>query len=54
MYENEKGVKLGIIIKELLKERSFSMRKLSRLTGMDISTISRIVNGKRPANFNQL
>ena len=54
MYENEKGVKLGILIKELLKEHSFSMRKLSILTGMDTATISRIVNGKQPANFNHL
>lgn len=54
MHENENGIKLGIMIKTLLKEHSLSMRKLSILTGIDTATISRIVNGKQPANINHL
>nr|WP_246583022.1 helix-turn-helix domain-containing protein [Clostridium simiarum] len=42
------------MIKSLLKEQSLSMRKLSLLTGIDTSTISRIVNGKQPPNINHL
>ena len=30
------------------------MRKLSRLTGIDTATISRIVNGKQQPKLNQL
>ncbi|MGG1678552.1 helix-turn-helix domain-containing protein [Neobacillus sp. NRS-1170] len=41
---------LGLLLKKLLKERSFSMRKLSELTDIDTATISRIINGKRKAN----
>ena len=50
MYENE----LGVMIKALLKEHSLSMRRLGILTGIDSATISRIVNGKQPANINHL
>jgi len=52
--ENKNGVKLGIMIKALLKEHSLSMRKLSILTGIDTATISKILNGKHPANINHL
>ncbi|EKN70811.1 helix-turn-helix domain-containing protein [Neobacillus bataviensis LMG 21833] len=41
--------KLGLLLKELLKERSLSMRKFSELTKIDTATISRIINGKRRA-----
>lgn len=41
--------KLGDILKELLKEKALSMRKLSKLTGIETATISRIINGKQPA-----
>ncbi len=54
MYENKEEFKLGAMIKSLLKEQSLSMRKLSMLTGIDTSTISRIINGKQPANINHL
>jgi transcriptional regulator with XRE-family HTH domain len=54
MYENKEELKLGAMIKSLLKEQSLSMRKLSMLTGIDTSTISRIINGKQPANINHL
>lgn len=40
---------LGLLLRELLKERSLSMRKFSELTGIDTATISRIINGKRNA-----
>ncbi len=45
---------LGVLLKELLKERSLSMRKLSAMTEIDIATISRIINGKRKANLQHL
>ncbi|TDF95064.1 DUF1232 domain-containing protein [Paenibacillus piri] len=40
---------LGVTLSTILKERSLSMRKLSALTGVDTSTISRIINGKQQA-----
>ncbi|KAB2331162.1 DUF1232 domain-containing protein [Cytobacillus depressus] len=40
---------LGLILKDLLQERSLSMRKLSELTAINTATISRIINGKRKA-----
>ncbi|MEB2282427.1 helix-turn-helix domain-containing protein [Lysinibacillus xylanilyticus] len=40
---------IGLLLRELLKERSLSMRKFSELTGIDTATISRIINGKRNA-----
>lgn len=52
--EDKEQSKLGVIIKSLLRDRSLSMRKLSTLTGIDTATISRIVNGKQPANVNHL
>ncbi|MGX2961285.1 helix-turn-helix domain-containing protein [Peribacillus sp. JNUCC 23] len=48
MTEGKKS-NLGFVLKELLKERSLSMRKLSELTEIDTATISRIINGKRKA-----
>ncbi|MED3561731.1 helix-turn-helix domain-containing protein [Bacillus xiapuensis] len=48
-----KGIKennVGLLLKELLKEQSLSMRRLSRLTEIDPATISRIINGKRKAS----
>lgn len=47
-------LKLGKLIKNTLKERSMSMRKLAELTDIDIATVSRIINGKRKANLNHL
>lgn len=41
---------LGLLLKQLLNERSISMRKLSELTEIDTATISRIINGKSKAN----
>lgn len=45
---------LGSLVKELLHKKSLSMRKFSKLTSIDVATISRIVNGKRRANLNHL
>lgn len=49
MAENRESTTLGLLLKELLKERSLSMRKFSELTGVDTATISRIINNKRKA-----
>ncbi|MBU5211500.1 helix-turn-helix domain-containing protein [Heyndrickxia oleronia] len=49
MTEGKQGDHLGLLLKELLKEQSLSMRKLSELSGIDTATISRIINGKRKA-----
>ncbi|MFF2177801.1 helix-turn-helix domain-containing protein [Lysinibacillus sp. NPDC058147] len=49
MAEQRNSNSLGLLLRELLKERSLSMRKFSELTGIDTATISRIINGKRNA-----
>ncbi|MGE7766119.1 helix-turn-helix domain-containing protein [Peribacillus sp. NPDC096540] len=49
MSEGRTNSNLGLMLKDLLKERSLSMRKLSELTDIDTATISRIINGKRKA-----
>jgi transcriptional regulator with XRE-family HTH domain len=46
--DNKRG-KLGLLLKELLNDRGYSLRKFSELTGIDPATISRIMNGKRKA-----
>lgn len=38
---------IGEMIKSLLQKHSLSMRKFSSICGMDVATISRIVNGKQ-------
>ncbi|MFD2132454.1 DUF1232 domain-containing protein [Pseudogracilibacillus auburnensis] len=50
----EKNNQLGVILKDLLKKHSLSMRKLSEQTNIDTATISRIVNGKRKATLEHL
>lgn len=50
----EKSNELGLLLKELLKKRSLSMRKLSQLTGIDTAVISKIINGKRKATLDHL
>jgi uncharacterized membrane protein YkvA (DUF1232 family)/DNA-binding Xre family transcriptional regulator len=45
---------IGLLLKQLLKEQSMSMRKLSKLTDIDTATISRIISGKRRANLQHL
>lgn len=44
----------GIRLKELLDERGMSLRQLSSETDIDKATISRIINGKRKANFGHI
>lgn len=41
---------IGLLLKQIMKQQSMSMRELGILTGIDKSTISRIINGKRKAN----
>lgn len=45
---------IGMLLKQLLKEHSLSMRKLSEMTGIDTATISRIISGKRKATADHL
>lgn len=54
MSETKMKSDLGILLLDLLKERSLSMRNLSELTGIDIATISRICSGKRNATLKHL
>ena len=54
MHENTKDNRIGLLLKDLLKEKSLSMRKLSELTEIDTATISRIINGKRKATPDHL
>ena len=54
MPEEKSGLPLGSLLKTALRERSLSMRKLSELTAIDTATISRIANGKQPANARHL
>ncbi|MFD0825413.1 DUF1232 domain-containing protein [Neobacillus sp. M.A.Huq-85] len=49
MSKDQKNSNIGLVLKDLLKQQSLSMRKLSELTEIDTATISRIVNGKRKA-----
>ncbi|MEY9977881.1 DUF1232 domain-containing protein [Lysinibacillus sp. RC79] len=49
MAEQRNSNTLGLLLRELLKERSLSMRKFSELTEIDTATISRIINDKRKA-----
>lgn len=46
--------RLGQTIKQLLREKSMSMRRLGALTGIDAATISRIASGKQTAKTEQL
>lgn len=54
MVEDNRDHKLGLLLKQVLRERSLSMRKLSELTEIDTATISRIISGKRKANLEHL
>ncbi|TXK77362.1 DUF1232 domain-containing protein [Paenibacillus sp. N3.4] len=54
MSESKINETLGVTLTSLLKSRSFSMRKLSSLTGIDTATISRIISGKQKARLHHL
>ena len=45
---------IGLLLKDLMKQHSLSMRALGRSTGINGTTISRIINGKRKANLEHL
>ncbi|ARF13141.1 MULTISPECIES: DUF1232 domain-containing protein [Sporosarcina] len=54
MSEGSLGLSIGQLLRTVLDERSLSMRKLSELTDIDTSTISRIINDKRKATLDHL
>ena len=54
MSESGKDNNLGLLLKDSLKKKSLSMRKLSELTEIDTATISRIINCKRKATPDHL
>ncbi|ARK20487.1 DNA-binding protein [Sporosarcina sp. P26b] len=54
MSEGSLGLSIGQLLREVLEERSLSMRKLSELTDIDTATISRIINDKRKATLDHL
>ncbi|MFJ8526438.1 DUF1232 domain-containing protein [Bacillus sp. NPDC094106] len=54
MFAEKQIRHFGLMLKELLKERSLSIRKFSELTKVDTATISRIINGKRKATPDHL
>lgn len=49
MSETGRNSDMGLLLKQLSRQRSLSMKKLSELTGIDNATISRIIHGKRRA-----
>jgi len=54
MSGNNKDNNLSLLLKKLLKEQSFSLRKFSELIDIDPATLSRIINGKRKATPDHL
>ncbi|PIC80586.1 DNA-binding protein [Sporosarcina sp. P18a] len=54
MSESSLGLSVGQLLRDVLEDRSLSMRKLSELTDIDTSTISRIINEKRKATLDHL
>ncbi|MFD0867689.1 RapGH repressor [Chlamydia abortus] len=54
MSVDSRELPLGSLLKDLLRERSLSMRKLSERTGIHTATISRIINGKQQAKPDHL
>lgn len=47
MNENEGGIKVEVLINDLLAERQMSLRELARLSGIEPSNLSNLANGKR-------
>ncbi|MGF1919301.1 helix-turn-helix domain-containing protein [Enterococcus faecalis] len=47
MNKDSCGVKVEILINELLAERNMSLRELARLSGIEPSNLSNLANGKR-------
>ncbi|ARD47097.1 DNA-binding protein [Sporosarcina sp. P37] len=54
MSEERLGLSIGQLLRNVLQERSLSMRKLGELTDIDTATISRIINDKRKATLDHL
>ena len=50
MYDRHEN-KLGMLIRECVREKDWSMRRLSQYVQMDQATLSRIVNGKQKAGL---
>ncbi len=50
MYDHHEN-KLGMLIRERVREKNWSMRRLSQYVQMDQATLSRIVNGKQKAGL---
>ncbi|MFQ9696113.1 MAG: DUF1232 domain-containing protein [Zhenhengia sp.] len=50
MYDHHEN-KLGMLIRECVREKDWSMRRLSQYVQMDQATLSRIVNGKQKAGL---
>lgn len=46
--------RFGVFLSKILQERNLSIRKLSKLCGIDHATISKIMNGKRKINLKHL
>ena len=47
MGKNNDGMKVEVLINELLAERNMSLRELARLSGIEPSNLSNLANGKR-------
>lgn len=45
---------IGELLNRLIDERSLSLRKLGKISGIDHATLSKIKNGKREANLSHL
>lgn len=54
MEQHSEVESFGNLLKALLKEKSISMGELSKKSGIDKSTISRIANNKQKPNINHL
>lgn len=42
------------LLNHLIDDKSLSLRKLGRISGIDHATLSKIMNGKRKANLSHL
>ena len=47
MSQEKTSVKVEVLINDLLAERNMSLRELARLSGIEPSNLSNLVNGKR-------
>lgn len=54
LYHKTEENKLGCLLKNVMKKKSLSMRKLSQITGISAATISRIISGKYTVSIGHL